>query len=60
MARYRRCMRRRRWAESRAGDLFDALLALTLAATAQYEIWVGPSSTTAFLVRGSRMPFCCF
>ncbi|MGH2996193.1 MAG: sensor histidine kinase [Gaiellaceae bacterium] len=29
----------RRWAESRAGDLFDALLALALAGTAQYEIW---------------------
>jgi signal transduction histidine kinase len=35
-------MSTRRWAESRAGDLFDALLALALAGTAQYEIWVGP------------------
>ena len=26
----------------RAGDLFDALLALALAGTAQYEIWAGP------------------
>jgi signal transduction histidine kinase len=32
----------RRWAESHAGDLFDALLALFLAGTALYEIWVGP------------------
>ena len=35
-------MSARRWAESHAGDLFDALLALALAVTAQYEIWVGP------------------
>ena len=35
-------MNARRWAKSHAGDLFDALLALALAATAQYEIWVGP------------------
>jgi signal transduction histidine kinase len=35
-------MSRRRWAEVRAGGLFDALLALALAGTAQYEIWVGP------------------
>ena len=54
MARYRRCMRRRRWAESRAGDLFDALLALTLAATAQYEIWVGPLFDDG--IPGPRLP----
>ena len=36
------CMNARRWAESRVGYLFDALLALALAGTAQYEIWVGP------------------
>jgi signal transduction histidine kinase len=41
-ARYRRCMSARRWAEAHAGGLADALLALVLAATAQYEIWVGP------------------
>ena len=35
-------MSARRWGKSHAGDLFDALLALALAATAQYEIWVGP------------------
>jgi signal transduction histidine kinase len=35
-------MSTRRWAESRAGDFFDALLALALACTAQYEIWVHP------------------
>jgi signal transduction histidine kinase len=35
-------MSARRWAESRAGDLADALLALALAGTAQYEIWVHP------------------
>ena len=35
-------MSTRRWALSRAGDLFDALLALALAGTAQYEIWAGP------------------
>jgi hypothetical protein len=34
-------MSARRRAELRAGDLFDALLALALAGTAQYEIWVG-------------------
>jgi signal transduction histidine kinase len=31
-----------RWAQVRAGDLLDALLALGLAGTAQYEIWVRP------------------
>lgn len=35
-------MSARRWAQSHAGDLFDAVLALALAGTAQYEIWVGP------------------
>jgi signal transduction histidine kinase len=35
-------MSARRWAEVRAGDLLDAVLALSLAGTAQYEIWVGP------------------
>jgi signal transduction histidine kinase len=35
-------MSARRWTEVRAGDLFDALLALALAGTAQYEIWAGP------------------
>jgi signal transduction histidine kinase len=35
-------MSARRWAESRAGDFFDALLALVLATTAQYEIWAHP------------------
>jgi len=35
-------MSARRWAESRAGDLFDAVLALALAGTAQYEIWARP------------------
>ena len=35
-------MSARRWAEVRAGDLFDALLALALAGTAQYEIWARP------------------
>jgi signal transduction histidine kinase len=52
-------MSARRWAESRAGDLADALLAFALAATAQYEIWVdplfddgipGPRVTTAVLL----------
>ncbi|MGH2799581.1 MAG: DUF7134 domain-containing protein [Thermoleophilaceae bacterium] len=32
----------RRWAEAHTGGLIDALLALALAATAQYEIWIGP------------------
>jgi signal transduction histidine kinase len=35
-------MSARRWAEAHAGGLVDALLAFALAATAQYEIWVGP------------------
>ncbi|MBA2461077.1 MAG: sensor histidine kinase [Actinobacteria bacterium] len=35
-------MSTRRWAESHAGDVFDALLALALAGTAQYEIWARP------------------
>jgi signal transduction histidine kinase len=35
-------MSARRWAEARGGDLADALLALALAGTAQYEIWVHP------------------
>jgi signal transduction histidine kinase len=35
-------MSARRWAELRAGDLLDALLAFALAATAQYEIWARP------------------
>jgi signal transduction histidine kinase len=35
-------MSARRSAESHAGDLFDALLALALAGTAQYEIWASP------------------
>src|SRR4051812_32294034 len=35
-------MRPHRWAGSRMGDLFDAVIALSLAATAQYEIWVAP------------------
>jgi signal transduction histidine kinase len=33
-------MSARRWAASRPGDFFDALLAFALAGTAQYEIWV--------------------
>jgi signal transduction histidine kinase len=32
----------RRWAAAHAGDICDAVLALVLAGTAQYEIWVGP------------------
>jgi signal transduction histidine kinase len=35
-------MSTRRWAEARAGDAFDALLALALALSAQYEIWAHP------------------
>ncbi len=43
-----------RWAGSRAGDLFDALLALALAAAAQYEIWVGPLFDDG--IPGPRLP----
>jgi signal transduction histidine kinase len=32
----------RRWAAAHTGDICDAALALVLAATAQYEIWVHP------------------
>jgi signal transduction histidine kinase len=35
-------MNARRWVRLRAGDFFDALLALALAGIAQYEIWVRP------------------
>jgi signal transduction histidine kinase len=44
----------RRWAEVRAGDLFDALLALALAGTAQYEIWVHPLFDDG--IPGPRLP----
>jgi signal transduction histidine kinase len=47
-------MSRRRWAEVRAGDLFDALLALALAGTAQYEIWAGPLFDDG--IPGPRLP----
>jgi signal transduction histidine kinase len=47
-------MSRRRWAELRAGDLFDALLALALAGTAQYEIWAGPLFDDG--IPGPRLP----
>jgi hypothetical protein len=38
----------------RAGDLFDALLALALAGTAQYEIWVHPLFDDG--IPGPRLP----
>jgi signal transduction histidine kinase len=44
----------RRWAEVRAGDLLDALLALALAGTAQYEIWLGPLFDDG--IPGPRLP----
>jgi signal transduction histidine kinase len=47
-------MSARRWAEVRAGDLLDALLALALAGTAQYEIWVGPLFDDG--IPGPRLP----
>jgi signal transduction histidine kinase len=47
-------MNARRWVESRAGDLFDALLALSLAATAQYEIWATPLFDDG--IPGPRLP----
>jgi signal transduction histidine kinase len=43
-----------RWAQLRAGDLLDALLALALAATAQYEIWAGPLFDDG--IPGPRLP----
>src|SRR5947207_2527745 len=42
VARYRRLMRPHLWAGSHHSDLFDAVIALSLAATAQYEIWAAP------------------
>ncbi len=47
-------MSARRWAAWRAGDFFDALLALALAATAQYEIWVSPLFDDG--IPGPRLP----
>jgi signal transduction histidine kinase len=47
-------MSARRWAELRAGDLLDALLALALAGTAQYEIWVGSLLDDG--IPGPRLP----
>jgi signal transduction histidine kinase len=47
-------MSARRWAEVRAGDLLDALLALALAGTAQYEIWAGPLFDDG--IPGPRLP----
>ena len=47
-------MNARRWAVSRAGDLLDALLALALAATAQYEIWAHPLADDG--IPGPRLP----
>ena len=44
----------RRWAEVRAGDLLDPLLALALAGTAQYEIWAGPLFDDG--IPGPRLP----
>ena len=42
LTRYRRPMRPRLQSQSLVGELLDALLALLLAGTAMYEIWVGP------------------
>jgi signal transduction histidine kinase len=47
-------MSARRWAELRAGDLLDALLALALAGTAQYEIWAHPLFDDG--IPGPRLP----
>jgi signal transduction histidine kinase len=47
-------MSARRWTQLRAGDLFDALLALALAGTAQYEIWVGALFDDG--IPGPRLP----
>jgi signal transduction histidine kinase len=61
-------MSTRRWAEVRAGDLFDALLALALAGTAQYEIWAhplfddgvpGPRLANAVLLLLITVPLLC-
>jgi signal transduction histidine kinase len=47
-------MSARQWAELRAGDLLDALLALALAGTAQYEIWAHPLFDDG--IPGPRLP----
>ncbi|MGH3016291.1 MAG: sensor histidine kinase, partial [Gaiellaceae bacterium] len=51
-------MSRRRWAELRAGDLFDALLALALAGTAQFEIWAHPLADDG--IPGPQLPNAAF
>jgi signal transduction histidine kinase len=51
-------MRRRRWAELSAGDLFDALLALALAGTAQFEIWAHPLADDG--IPGPQLPNAVF
>jgi len=51
-------MSARRWAEVRTGDLLDALLALALAGTAQYEIWAGPLFDDG--IPGPRLPNAVF
>ena len=47
-------MSARRWAKLRAGDIFDALLALALAGIAQYEIWAHPLFDDG--IPGPRLP----
>jgi len=44
----------RRWAAAHAGDICDAVLALVLVATAQYEIWVRPLFDDG--IPGPRLP----
>ena len=53
-ARYRRPMRPRRLSQPLVGDVLDALLALTLAGTALYEIWVRPLFDDG--IPGPRIP----
>jgi signal transduction histidine kinase len=47
-----------RWAQVRAGDLLDALLALALAGTAQFEIWAQPLADDG--IPGPQLPNAAF
>ena len=49
----------RRWAAAHAGDICDAVLALVLAGTAQYEIWVRPLFDDGIPGPRLAIPFCC-
>ena len=54
LTRYRRPMRPRLSSQSLVGELLDVLLALSLAGTAMYEIWVGPLADDG--IPGPRLP----